>query len=180
MRFHVWLSPFLRLLCPELLPSQVTVLMGQPVGGEDLSPLTGQACCLGLELRLEGELVETRGIVRIEVANYSEVSTAEFSTAVPQREDEAGCVADVVGFRTELHVHALGHREVLEERQIHVTKVGTEERVARRIANFPGRLRCEGGDVEELGLRPVSTRVEQSVGTISAAAVIRHSPVRVG
>jgi len=154
--------------------------MGQPVGGEDLSPLTGQACCLGLELRLEGELVETRGIVRIEVANHSEVSAAEFSTAVPQREDEAGCIGDVVGFRTELQVHALSHREVLEERQIHVTEVGAEERVARRIANFPGRLRGEGGSIEELGLRPVSTRVEESVGAIPATAVIRHSAISVG
>ena len=104
MRIHVRLSPFLWLL-----------FMGQPVGGEDLSPLTGQVCCRGLELRFQGELVETRGIVRIEVANHSEVSAAKFSTTVPQREDEAGGVADVVGFGTELHVHALGHREVLEE-----------------------------------------------------------------
>ena len=134
----------------------------------------------GLELRFECELVETRSVVGIEIANHSEVSTAKFSTAVPQREDEAGRVADVVGLRTELQVHALRHREVLEERQIHVTEVGAEERVARRIANFPGRLRCEGGDVEELGLRPVSTRVEESVGAIPTTAVIRHSTIRVG
>src|SRR5580658_11207944 len=126
----------------------------------------GQACCGGLELRFQGELVETRCIVRIEVADHSEVSAAKFSTTVPQREDEAGSVADVVGLRTELQVHALGHREVLEERQIHVTEVGAEERVARRIANFPGRLRGEGGSIEELSLRPVSTRVEESVGAI--------------
>ena len=94
-------------------------------------------CCLGLELRFEGELIETRGIVRIEVTNYSEVSAAKLSTAVPQREDEAGSVADVVGLRTELHVHALGHSEVLEERQIHVTEIGAEERVAR-CSTLPG------------------------------------------
>jgi hypothetical protein len=69
----------------------------------------------GLERRFEGELVQTRRIVRIEVANHSEVSAAKFSTAVPQREDEAGCVGDVVGLRAELQVHTLGHREILEE-----------------------------------------------------------------
>src|ERR1700722_1010467 len=116
MRVHVRLNPFLWL-----------VLKGQRVGGEDLSPPTRQACCGGLELRFQSELVETRRIVRIEVANYSEVSAAKFSTTVPQREDEARGVADVVGLRTELHVHAFGHREVLEERQIHVTEVGTKE-----------------------------------------------------
>jgi hypothetical protein len=75
------------------------------------SPTTG----LRLELRFEGELVETRGVVRIEVTNDSEVGTAKFSTAVPQREDEVGSVADVVGLGSELEVHALGQREVLEE-----------------------------------------------------------------
>ena len=134
----------------------------------------------GLKLRFECELVETRGVVRIEVANLSEVSTAKFCTAVPQREDEAGRVADVVGLGTELQVHTLGQRKVLEERQIHVTEVGAEERIARRIANFPGRLRCKGGDVKELGLRPVSTGVEESVGAIPATAVIRHSAISVG
>src|SRR3984885_6240530 len=134
----------------------------------------------GLKLRFEGELVETRGVVRVEVADHSEVSTAKFRTAIPQRKNEAGCVADVVGLRTELQVHAFCHREVLEERQIHVTEIGAEERVARRIANFPGRLRCKGGGVEELGLRPVSTRVEESVGAIPATTVIRHSTIRVG
>src|SRR3984885_13609267 len=141
------------------------------------SSLTG---CCGLELRFEGELIETRGVVRIEVANDSEVSTAKFSTPVPQWKDEAGGVCDVVGLRAELQVHALRHCEGLEERQIHVTEVGAEERVARRIANFPGRLRGEGGSIEELGLRPVSTRVEESVGAIPATAVIRHSAIRVG
>jgi hypothetical protein len=137
-------------------------------------------CCLGLELRFEGELIETRGIVRIEVADDSEVSATKFSTAISQREDEAGGVGEVVGLGPELQVHALRHCEVLEERQIHVTEVGAEERVARRIANFPGRLRGEGGSVEEFGLRPVSTRVEESVGAIPATAVIRHSAISVG
>jgi hypothetical protein len=61
-----------------------------------------------------------------------------------------------------------------------VTEVGAEERVARRIANFPGRLRGKGGSVKEFGLRPVSTRVEESVGAIPATAVIRHSAISVG
>ncbi len=39
-----------------------------------------------------------------------------------------------------------------EETDSTVTEVRTEERVARRIANFPWRLRCEGGGFEELGL----------------------------
>src|SRR5271156_688051 len=134
----------------------------------------------GLKLRFECELVETRGVVRIEVADLSEVSTAKFCTAVPQREDEAWRVANVVGLGTELQVHALGQRKVLEERQIHVTEVGAEERIARRIADFPRRLRCEGGDVEELGLRLVSTRVEQRVRPIPATAVIRYRAIRVG
>src|ERR1700689_1946943 len=61
-----------------------------------------------------------------------------------------------------------------------MTEVGAEERIARRIANFPRRLRCEGGDVEELSIRLVSTRVKQSVGPIPAAAVIRYRAIRVG
>src|ERR1700733_10590203 len=106
----------------------------------------------GLKLRFEGELVETRGVVRIEVANHSEVSTAEFRTAIPQRKNEAGCVADVVGLRTELQVHAFCHREVLEERQIHVTEIGAEEGVARRIADFPGRLRGKAAGLKNSAL----------------------------
>src|ERR1700689_3782245 len=61
-----------------------------------------------------------------------------------------------------------------------MTEVGAEERIARRIANFPRRLRCEGGDVEELSIRLVSTRVKQSVGPIPAAAVIRYRAIPVG
>src|SRR5271168_3378892 len=61
-----------------------------------------------------------------------------------------------------------------------MTKVGTEQRVARRIANGPGRLRGEGGNIEELGVRLISTRIEEGVGAISTAAVVRHSAVTVG
>jgi hypothetical protein len=64
-------------------PTQVTVLMRQPVGGERPLPADGPGMLNGLELRLEGELIQTRRIVRIEVANHSEVSAAKFSTAVP-------------------------------------------------------------------------------------------------
>ena len=71
--------------------------------------------CLRLELRFESELVKARGVIWIEVADYAEVGTAQFRTAVTQREDEAGRVADVVGLGTELQVQALRHREVLEE-----------------------------------------------------------------
>jgi hypothetical protein len=62
-----------------------------------------------------------------------------------------------------------------------VTEIRAEERVARRVANFPGRLRCEGCDVKELGIRLVSTRVDLAIMSLPPngyEAEIQHMAFR--
>ena len=100
---------------------------------------------LGLELRLEYELVLTRVVVRIGGRDGAEgVVAVLLVTAVVVRDEEVWRVGDVEALCAELEVDPFRDREVLEDGEVYVTEVGSKQRVALRVANGSEGLRSEG------------------------------------
>ena len=107
---------------------------------------------LGLELRLEYELVLTRVVVRIGGRDGAEgVVAVLLVTAVVVRDEEVWRVGDVEALCAELEVDPFRDREVLEDGEVYVTEVGSKQRVALRGSNGSEGLRGEVCRVEELG-----------------------------
>jgi hypothetical protein len=98
--------------------------------------------------------------------------------AVVIRYVEVRRVGDVEGLNPELNRRALSDREVLEQRQINVTEVGPEHRIAWSISNRSQWLRCEGCRIEELRQSVVTqARIRNRVRPVCSAGVLRDSTV---
>src|ERR1700722_7915128 len=114
------------------------------MGGEEISPPPASVR-LQLEQRFEDELVLPRIVVRIGGRNGSESRVAKLLVrAVVVRYVEVRRVGDVEGLNPELNCRAFGDRKVLEQRQINVTEVRAEHRVALSVSDRTQGLRGEG------------------------------------
>ena len=98
-----------------------------------------------LEQRLEDELVLPRIVVWIGSRDATKGRVAKLLIrAVVVRYVEVRRVGDVEGLNPELNCRPFGDREVLEQRQINVTEVRAEHRVALGVTNRSQGLRSEG------------------------------------
>ena len=104
-----------------------------------------------LEDGLQNELILARYVVGIGSRDGTEGSVAKgLVSAVVVRDVEVRRVGDVERLDPELDVQTLRGGKVFEERQVDVPEVGSNQRVALRVADRSQGLRREGGRVEEL------------------------------
>jgi hypothetical protein len=85
-------------------------------------------------------LVLPWGIVRIGLRNASEGRVAEASAAAAVSDVEVWCVGDIEAFYAELHVDTFRDRKVLEEGEIDVTEVRSEQHEYRITGTIPSTL----------------------------------------
>ena len=136
----------------------------------------GSGCCPRSELPLERELVLPWGIVRIGLRNASEGRVAEACAAAAVSDVEVGCVGDIEAFYAELHVDTFRDRKVLEEGEIDVTKVRSEQRIALSSPDRSEGLRGELCRVKEVRKGFVAQpSISNLVGTILPSAVLEGS-----
>ena len=75
----------------------------------------------------ESKLVLSRGVVRIRLGDTSERRISEARPTAPIADVEVGRIGDIEALRTKLHLYAFADWKVLENRQIHMSKVWPEE-----------------------------------------------------
>src|ERR1700677_2209996 len=136
-------------------------------------------CCFRLELHFEDELILPWNVVRIVLGYRTKGRVAKLLvSAIGVVDVEVRRVGDVQGFDTELQVHTLRDRKVLEERHVDVAEVGAKERVALGVPDGSEGLRSKGRRIEELRQSFVTERrVHNRVGTIGAAAILRNRTI---
>src|SRR5246127_5319067 len=132
----------------------------------------------GLEMYFESELILSRRVIRIRLGNTSERRIAETCPTAAVADVEVGRIGDIETLGTELHLHPLGDRKVLENGQIDMSKVGPEQRIPMGGANRSQWLRGEGRDIKELGLAlVVQPGILDLIRAILTAAVQGRGPV---
>ena len=62
----------------------------------------------------ESELILSRSVIRIRLGNTSERRISEACPTAAIANVEVGRIGDIEALRTELHLHTLGDRKVLE------------------------------------------------------------------
>src|SRR5579863_3762488 len=126
----------------------------------------------------ESELILSRRVIRIRLGNTSERWISEACPTAAIANVEVGRIGDIETLRTELHFYAICNGKVLEDGQIHMAKVGPEQRIPTSGANRSKWLRGEGRDIKELGLAlVVQPGILDLIRAILTAAVERRGPV---
>jgi hypothetical protein len=105
--------------------------------------------CVGLELRLESELIFPRSVVRIGLRDAAEGWVSEACSAAAISDIEVRRVRDVEALCAEPHLYTFLDRKVLEDGEVDMAEVGSKLRVAPGVSNRSECLWSEGCRIEE-------------------------------